>query len=203
MLNMTDVLVQTCRTAMLAIVVIGPPIERAVAHQDQSPKPAADVGRTVTLRGCLQSWDGTPTGIGRSGTASGVPTQYVLTDVEAAPSPAAEVPAPAGATSPPTGAPAVAHNTYVVEAGSPAVTLAAHLDREVEVTGMLAVIPPHDASARDPKRGDETGRPGAPPSAGQPPVGTSGTAGVTQTTPVTIQRLTAKEVKVVAQSCGK
>ena len=80
---MTDALLRSWRLTILGIVLVGPPLEHAAAHR-QPTRPAVDA-RPVTLRGCLRSWDGTPTGIGRGQTTGDAPMQFVLTDVEPSP----------------------------------------------------------------------------------------------------------------------
>ena len=65
-------------TLMFTVASLG--IARAGGIPRPSP-PAPDLGRTVTMTGCLRSWDGSPAGIGR-GDATGPGAQFVLTNVE-------------------------------------------------------------------------------------------------------------------------
>jgi hypothetical protein len=174
------------------------------AAQAGAPRPvppAPDAGRTVTLRGCLQSWDGSPTGIGR-GDVSGAPMQFVLTNVEEAPGvtpPTAT--GTAGTASPPAAKPAAAHDTFVVQPADSRVRLQSHLDQQVQVIGTLEVIPAHDASA-----GGAT--PVDPPPAGAvSPSGApaSGVPGARTQTPAPqrspMQRVLVTSVATIAKSC--
>jgi hypothetical protein len=174
----------------------------AAAGQAAEPRTAQatpDLGRTVTLRGCLQSWDGSPTGIG-AGDASAPGAQYVLTHAEESPTPPA--PTGTGGTGAPSATAPMAHNTYVVQPKNQEVELRSFLDQQVEVTGTLEVIPPHDASARGTK--PESAAPGQtaaapPPSAPAPSV--PGTRPQTTAPRTPMQRLLVAAMKTVAKTC--
>jgi hypothetical protein len=166
---------------------------------DQPTKPGPDVGRTVTLRGCLKSWDGTTTGVGRDDTAT--PPRYVLTDAE----PGAGVVPPAATGTSGTGvpsspAPRVAHATYVVQAEKHT-TLSPYLNRQVEITGTLEIVPPHDASARDPRSPDKPKEPGQPLSTAPPPPGVAPAPERTAAPPVQVQRVLATSVTTISEKC--
>jgi hypothetical protein len=173
----------------------------SAAAQTRQPaaRPTADIGRAVTLRGCLQSWDGSPTGIGR-GDVSGGPMQFVLTKAEEAAAATAPMPTGTSGTAPSTPAP-MAHDTYVVQPLDGQVELHSFLDQQVEVTGTLEVIPPHDAGAAGTR--PDAGAPGqtAAPQPAAPNVpGTQ--PPTTQAPPRTpMQRLLVASMKTVAKRC--
>lgn len=191
-----------------SLSLIGTAAAQQPAGAPSSPSAAAVEKRPVTLRGCLQSWDGTPTGVGVETPTGMTPLTYVLTDVEASAKERPPMPvgtsgaggAVTGARSdaPKTGS-EVAHGTYVVQAASGSVALADHLNREVEVTGVLEITRPHDANAAP---GQSKPQGNAAP-AGSPSTGAPAAAGTTAPQPVKVQKVTVEAVKVTAQSCAK
>ena len=166
---------------------------------DQPAKPGPDVGRTVTLRGCLKSWDGTTTGVGRD--EPGSTQRYVLTDVEPG---AGAVPPTATGTSgagvPSSPAPRVAHDTYVVQAEKNT-RLSQYMNRQVEVTGTLEIVPPHNAGSRDPKSPDKPREPGQPLSTAPPPPGVPPPPEQTAAAPVQVQRVLVTSVTTISERC--
>ena len=172
----------------------------AQAGAPATAQPTPDLGRSVTLKGCLKSWDGTPTGIGRE--ATGRPPMFVLTKVEAAP--AATPPTPtgtSGTSSPPTAKDRLAHDTFVLEPIDPALQLRSHVDQQVEVIGTLEVMPPHDASGAGlwPAQPDPagTGTTTGSPFPALPPARTETPA----PTRVPMERVRVTSVKPLASNC--
>ena len=161
-----------------------------MAERDQRP---------VVLRGCLKSWDGSSTGVGR--TPSGTAVQFVLTNVEHG----AGIlpPGPSGSPSigtPPASRPQVAHDTYDVRAAASALDLAQHLDRQVEVTGTLEIVPPHGEQRSAAMPGPPEAPAVEPPST-SPPAGVPGPTTGNSVPPLQLQRVTATAVKMLATSC--
>ena len=185
-------------TLMFTVASLG--IAGAQAAVPRPSPPAPDLGRTVTMTGCLRSWDGSPAGIGR-GDATGPGAQFVLTNVEET------VPAtprtPVGTSGTGTGAPAttaaVAHDTYVVQPSDPQLALPRFLDQQIEVSGTLQVIPPHDASGGGvtPTTPQPAGSPAPQTGAATPSVPAS--AGTEPKTPV--QRVMVRTIRTVAKTC--
>jgi hypothetical protein len=166
---------------------------------EQPARHGSDIGRTVTLRGCLKSWDGTTTGVGRD--EAGTALRYVLTGVEHG---AGVVPPAATGTSragvPSSPAPRVAHDTYVVQAEKNT-RLSQYVNRQVEVIGTLEIVPPHDASTRDPKSPDKPKEPGQPLSTAPPPPGVTPAPEQTAAVPVQVQRVLATSVTTISEKC--
>lgn len=168
------------------------------------PAAAAVERRPVTLRGCLQSWDGTPTGVGVDTPSGMTPLTYVLTDVESSTRETRPVGtsgaaggAVAGTSDAPKTGTEVAHGTYVVQAADSKVALADHVNREVEVTGVLEMTRPHEAgsNAAANQQGAGAGGSGA---TGVPP-----SSATTAPQPVKVQKVNVQTVKVTAQSCAR
>jgi hypothetical protein len=137
----------TCSSAWTLLVMTASITSTAAqAGAPKSPQATPDVGRTVTLQGCLKSWDGSPTGIGRE--TAGQPPMFVLTDVEEAPvaAPPKTATGTSGSSAPAAKA-GLAHDTFVLEPVDRAMQLRSHVDQRVEVIGSLELIPPHDATA--------------------------------------------------------
>jgi len=167
---------------------------------DNQDQPASG-GRTVTLRGCLTSWGGTPAGVSREeGDASAV-QRYVLTGVEHG---AGIVPPTAtgtsGAGAPTTATPRAARDSYVLQAKS-TLMLSHYLNRQVEVNGTLDVVPPHDASTDDPLARLRPKAAGEPLSTAPPPPGASIIPERTKASPVQLQRVTVTSARMIAAKC--
>ena len=186
-------------TLMFTLASLG--VAGAQAGVSRPTPPAPELGRTVTMTGCLRTWDGSPDGVGR-GDAAGPAAQFVLTNVE---EPAPATPRTAvgtsgtGASAPATTA-AVAHDTYVVQPSDPQLALRPFLDQQIEVSGTLQVIPPHDASAGGvtPATPQPVGSPAPQTGAAAPGVpGSAGTAAAR--TPM--QRVMVTTIKMVAKTC--
>jgi hypothetical protein len=185
-------------TLMFTLASVG--VGGAQAGVPRPSSPAPDLGRTVTMTGCLRSWDGSPAGIGR-GDATGPGAQFVLTNVEetAPATPRSPVgTSGSGAAAPATTA-AVAHDTYVVQPSDPQLALGPFLNQQIEVSGTLQVIPPHDASAGGvaPVTPEPAGSPAPQTGAATPSV--PGSAGTQPKTPV--QRVTVSTIRTVAKTC--
>src|SRR6188474_102646 len=102
-------------TLMFTVASLG--FAGAQAGVPRPSPPAPDLSRSVTMTGCLRSWDGSPAGIGR-GDATGPGAQFVLTNVEetAPATPRTPVGTSGSGSAAPATTAAVAHDTYVVQA---------------------------------------------------------------------------------------
>ena len=98
-------------SAMLAISLVG---------ASSQTKPAVDAGTPVTAVGCLKKWD--PAIFGRGGIQNPAKLEYVLSDL-----------GPGTAAAP--AQPNVLR--YLVKAKDSTVTLSAHVNHRVELTGLV------------------------------------------------------------------
>jgi hypothetical protein len=184
---------------MLAALVAGVAAQTARPTDDQA-RPLRNGGRSITLRGCLTSWAGAPAP-GPEGDATGL-QRYVLTGVDhgaGAVSPSA-VGTSGGGT--PSAAPRVAHDSYVVQAKN-TLMLGQYLNRQVEIAGMLEVVPLHDASLDDPLGRLRPKAAGKPLSTAPPPPGAPATPETTEAAPVQLQRVTVTSARIIAAQCER
>lgn len=158
---MTRHLAAACGAFALAGLTLSAQTSQAPGQPPGTRTPG-ESNRAAVMTGCLTVWDGSTGAVGsKPGTPDEVdtPTQFVLTDATEGgenmtpqpPDTAADAPAS------PAPHPSLAHSTLIVEAKDNSVDLKAHLDRRVQLTGVLT-SPVEDA----PAPGVVPGAPGVP-----------------------------------------
>jgi hypothetical protein len=137
---MTRHIIAACGALAIAGMAAG--VSAQSTSQTTPPRQAADSGHTMTVTGCLKSWDGqsspgatSPTGTPGETRQAGE-AKYVLTDVQmtasgtdatdTTPGTAAR----SGSTDP--------HHQFLVRAEDASVDLTNHLNQRVEVTGRMS-----------------------------------------------------------------
>jgi hypothetical protein len=159
---------------------------------------AREAPQPLSLTGCVKTWD--PTTMGppppaARGTVEPAPAgpsaPFVLIDSErkAAPAPPSQPDRPPLSDERPTSG---AHATYLLKPASPAVNLAAHVDRQVEITGTLVA---------DPAAATPAARENSTPSSPEPPVKAPPRPGEDAAEPVSPVVLTVTAIRTIQKAC--
>jgi hypothetical protein len=203
---MTKHIVAACGIAALSSLTLA-------AQQSTQPSTApssSDSGRTVTVTGCLQSWDGSST-VGRSSTtpsrpdssASGASSatgaaQYILTNVQHGGS------KDSSASSASSSAAGAAGHTFILAAGSSGVNLSQHVNHKVEITGTTVSGKAGTTGQGTTDMAGTADRPGSSTSPGSSasPGAASASARGTATPASAMPTLNVTSLKMVSANCS-
>jgi hypothetical protein len=207
---MTKHIVAACGIAALSSLTLA-------AQQGTQPSTASsssDSGRTVTVTGCLQSWDGSSSTVGRSGTTPARPDssatstssaaggQFILTNVQQGGSTDSSSPSSSAATS--GASSSAAGKTYVLSAGSSGVNLSEHLNHKVQITGTTMAGKSGSTGSGTTDQSGTADRPGSstsPESSSAP--GSSSASGRGTATPASsMPTLSVTSIKMVSANCS-
>lgn len=203
---MTKNIVAACGIAALSSLTLA-------AQQSTQPSTqpsSSDSGRTVTVTGCLQSWDGSSSTVGRSGTTPSRPEssatssaaggQFILTNVQQGSSSdsASSTSSASSASS------SAAAQTYVVSAGSSGVNLSQHLNHKVQITGTTISARAGSSGSGTTDQSATADRPGSSSSPGSSsaPGSASASARGTATPASAMPTLNVTSIKMVSANCS-